>query len=259
MEHYYTNLETTAEKSCTENAEPGCSHTNGIRRKAGGINKNSFLTSLLFAIMLMMAVPFSASAQFCTQDPIPSDQLDLRGNSEYTAGQCPANDIVILGASLDTGDACNSCAPGTTVTADLLITINHGTNSGNRYLGVFADLTETLPDGTIQTCEVARCSGPVAKDSEETGDQQVLNYGQVTFTCGSSLQLSDILLVWTAANGECPVTPANNPNGKYCYDNPIIDIVPPLNAVVEAECGDGNKGNYDLTVTGGVGPFTYLW
>ncbi|WP_168797579.1 T9SS type A sorting domain-containing protein [Neolewinella litorea] len=81
----------------------------------------------------------------------------------------------------------------------------------------------------------------------------------MTFTCGSELDLSNILLVWTAANGACPITPANNPNGKYCFDNPVIDITPPLNAVAEAECGIGNTTNIDLTVEGGVGPFTYLW
>ena len=195
---------------------------------------------------------------FCPQDPDPIDQVDLRGNSEYTAGQCPANDIVILGASLDTGEICNTCESGQTLTANLLISIDHTTNSANRFLGVFADLTETLPDGSTQTCRIARSTGPVLKDSEEIGDQQILDYGEVTFTCGSALVLDNILLVWTAANGESPVTPANNPNGKYCYDNPVINIVPPLNAVATAECSEG-KANIDLNVTGGSGSFSYSW
>ncbi len=214
-----------------------------------------------FALFLIAVLgTFSVSAQnFCPQDPIPNDQLDLRGNSEYTPGECPANDIVILGASLDTGDVCNSCDEGELITANLLISIDHGTNSANRFLGVFADITETLPDGSTEMCKVSRCSGPVLKDSEETGDQQILDFGEITFTCGSSLQMSNILLVWTAAMGECPVTPANNPNGKYCYANPVIDIVPPLSAVATAECNTNNLGDIDLTVMGGTGSFTYAW
>ena len=218
------------------------------------------LKKLFVLFLLVILGTFSVNAQdFCPQDPVPNDQLDLRGNSEYTPGECPANDIVILGASLDTGDVCNSCDEGDEITANLLISINHGTNSGNRFLGVFADLTETLPDGSTEMCKIARCSGPVLKDSEETGDQQILDFGEITFTCGSALQLSNILLVWTAANGECPVTPENNPNGKYCYANPVIDIVPPLSAVATAECQSDNLGDIDLSVMGGTPPFTYAW
>ncbi len=192
---------------------------------------------------------------------MPANQNDLRGNSEYTPGQCPANDVVILAALLDTGDPCNSCTPGETVTADLIVTIQHGTNSDERYLGIFADIEETLVDGTTQTCDFIRCQGDLAQQNQTNGNTgiQTLNYGEITFICGSSLTLTDILLVWTAANGECPVTPQNNPNGKYCYDNGEINIAPPLNAVIDASCGMGNTADIDLVVTGGSGDFSYSW
>ncbi len=222
---------------------------------------NASLQSLLRHLFILLAISgISADlhGQFCIGDPIPANQQDLRGNTEYKVGECPANDIQILGAMLDTGDDCNSCNQGDQVTANLIITIHHNTNSANRYLGIYADLDETL-NGSTSSCDIARCAGPVLKSSDEVNGQQVLDYGPITFTCGSTLELSDILLVWTAANGSCPVTPANNPNGKYCYDNGVILITPPLNASLTAECGQGNTTNIDLTVTGGSGNFSYSW
>ncbi|WP_233752745.1 T9SS type A sorting domain-containing protein [Flavilitoribacter nigricans] len=205
--------------------------------------------------MCFLATTGGLQAQVCPGDPVPGSQMDLRGNSEYKVGECPANDVQIVSARLSIpGDACNSCTPGTTVTANLIIRITHNTNSQNRYLGVFADLTENFMGGSSSTCSIVRCSGPLAKQS--TFD---LDFGTVTFTCGSELVLDNILLVWTAANGACPVTPDNNPNGKYCYDNPAIVITPPLNAVIAADCGTGNTADINLTVTGGSGSFSYLW
>jgi hypothetical protein len=237
-------------------------HTVALTKKTNNFFHQLALLPFRILVFLLIAIlPFSAIGQvFCPQDPIPSAQLDLRSNPAYIAGQCPANDIQILGAELvQTGDLCNTCAPGTLITANLKITIHHNTNSDNRYLGVFADLTQTPLVGSPTICKIARCSGPVKKAADEVNGQQVLDYGQVTFTCGSQLTLSNILLVWTAANGECPVTLANNPNGKYCYANPSILITPPLNAVTAATCAPGNKANIDLTITGGSGNFSYLW
>ena len=48
-----------------------------------------------------------------------AQQMDLRGNSEYTPGQCPANDVQIISAEVDLGSVCNDCLPGTTVTATI--------------------------------------------------------------------------------------------------------------------------------------------
>ncbi|MCW5517266.1 SprB repeat-containing protein, partial [Muriicola sp. Z0-33] len=244
--------------------------------------KKSFLKNLSaipkigILFIFLAVVPFSVVGQtYCMGDPIPFDPLfpndetltqqDLRTNPEYERGACPANDIQILGARIETADACNSCTPGDVVIGDLYITVHHNTNSGDRHLGVFGNITETPVVGSSTMCDVARCSGPLLKSSEETdvhpvtGTSQELFYGQIEFTCGSALELSDILLVWTAANGECPIYPGNNPNGKYCFDNPVIDIVPPLNAVAMASCDTGAMPDIDLMVSGGTGPFTYNW
>ena len=212
------------------------------------------LLSMVFLLFTMQ--PFSAKSQpFCAQDPIPSSQLDLRLNPDYDPTKCPAGDIRIISASLKLDNVCNSCKPGDVLTAALLIKINHNTNSSNRYLGVFADLTETKTDGSVSICKVVRSTGPVLVSSSD----QVLDFGKITFTCGSKLVMDKILLAWTAANGGVPITTANNPNGKYCYSNPVITITPPFNGVLKASCGSGNTTNIDLIVTGGSGNFSYLW
>ena len=99
------------------------------------IARNPFKKFLLVLIFLSFSV--SGLAQ----------QLDLRGNSEYTEGQCPANDVQIISAEVDLGSVCNDCSPGDTVTADILITVQHNTNSSNRFLAVMGDLTETFSGG----------------------------------------------------------------------------------------------------------------
>jgi len=149
-----------------------------VDRCSGGKRSCQRIWSKVKRLILLMVIGAGLSvltqpealAQFCSGDPIPFDpafpndetktQQDLRGNSEYTRGNCPANDIQILGAFLDTGDPCNTCTPGDQVTADLIITVHHNTSSGDRFLGVFGDLTETI-NGSSTSCDIARCSGPL--------------------------------------------------------------------------------------------------
>ena len=146
--------------------------------------KNAFWIALLAFFMLALQ-PFSVGAQtFCALDPIPSTQLNLRLNAKYERGKCPAGDVIVKGASIDVGGPCNSCKPVTTITGRLYITVDHTTNSQNRFLGVFAILTETSPDGTtLRNCVLARASGPLKTSSQQgLSGQQVVNYGDITFT-----------------------------------------------------------------------------
>ena len=203
-------------------------------------------TFFYFLLMLLFSISTVGQKPFCTQDPIPNTQTDLRTDPKYDLDACPADDIVIIGASLEKiGDPCNSCIAGTQITASLKITIHHKTESGNRFLGVFADLKQTAPNGTESICRIARCAGAVKKASEEgPSEQQVLDLGLVTFNCGNALELNRILTAWTAANGACPITSDgnSNPTGKYCYKlSTFIPITPPFNATLTAACGFGNK------------------
>ncbi|MCG2611410.1 hypothetical protein LZZ90_07815 [Flavobacterium sp. SM15] len=193
-----------------------------------------------------------------------AQQTDLRDNPAYTRGKCPANDVQIVSARIVLPNACNNCEPGTQVSGTLYITVHHNTNSDPRYLAVMGDLMESPPNGVPVVTDFFKCSGPLVKSSLEPPGGQVLNFGTITFTCGSTFELSDILLVWTAAsaNAACPVTLANNPNGKYCWNNPNVIITPPFNATADATdaaCFGSATGSIDLTPIGGVEPYTYAW
>ena len=141
--------------------------------------------AVLLALLMLAFQPFSLMAQtFCALDPIPSTQLNLRLNAKYERGKCPAGDVIVKGASIDVGGPCNSCKPVTIITGRLYITVDHTTNSQNRFLGVFATLTETSPDGTtLRNCVLARASGQLKTSSQQgLSGQQVVNYGDITFT-----------------------------------------------------------------------------
>ncbi|ESU23660.1 hypothetical protein FSS13T_23940 [Flavobacterium saliperosum S13] len=129
-------------------------------------------------------------------------------------------------------------------------------------MAICGTIVETLPGGGIVNHNLSMCFGPLLKNSDQIGGGQDLAPVDFTFTCGSTLVITDILLVWTAANGECPVTLANNPNGKYCWDNPDVNIPTTINATethVDAECFGSATGSINLSVTGGVPPYTYAW
>jgi hypothetical protein len=191
-----------------------------------------------------------------------AQQLDLRNlTNAYTPGKCPADDIQVLSASVSTGNVCNTCTGGS-VNANLTIRINHKTESAGRYLAICGTIIESLPGGGTNQYPLVQCFGPLLKSSQQTGGGQNLANVPITFTCGSSLQLTNILLVWTAANGECPVSLANNPNGKYCWNNPNVTITPPFSASathVDAACYGSSTGSVNLTPVGGTLPYTYAW
>ena len=211
---------------------------------------------LLSIVLLFLLSGLSINSMFA------QEQQDLRLlTSAYTDGQCPANDIRVISASIDTGSPCNTCESGP-VTAPLTIRVNHNTESSGRHLAICGTIVETLSGGGTVNHNLSMCFGPLLKNSQQTGGGQDLAPVDFTFTCGSTLVITDILLVWTAANGECPVTLANNPNGKYCWDNPDVNIPTSIRATethVAAGCYGSATGSIDLTVSGGVSPFTYAW
>ncbi|WP_442787761.1 SprB repeat-containing protein [Flavobacterium suncheonense] len=211
------------------------------------------LLSLIIG-MFLFCLPFATFAQ--------TNQQDLRLlTTAYEPGKCPANDIRVVSASLNTGSPCLTCTEGP-VTAPLTIRINHNTESPGRYLAICGTIVEHLSGGGTVETDISKCFGPLLKNSEQIGGGQNLASFNVTFTCGSTLELTDILLVWTAANGGCPVTLDNNPNGKYCWNNPNVDIPTAIvltETHVDAGCFGSATGSINLSVSGGASPYTYAW
>ena len=224
-----------------------------------GSIRATILTQLFVGLMLVLGSQNAVFGQnYCPNDPVPPDQPDLPITDPEAFGSCAANDIVILGAFIELPDACNTCEPGTVVTGDLIVIVDSTTNS-QRSMTVWSELEQVAPDGTTSFCRIGRCFLPLT-DSQEVGDRQEINTGPITFTCGDALTLTEVVIAYSAAgpnNAVCPLL--EFPPSKCKDDTPDIEIVPPLNATIASECGEGNTGNFDLTVTGGSGNFSYDW
>ncbi|SHJ27546.1 Calx-beta domain-containing protein, partial [Arenibacter nanhaiticus] len=193
-----------------------------------------------------------------------AQQADLR--SHVTEGQdCTSNDVQLISAQLSS-EECTTCSPGDILVVDLLITVRHNTNSVRPSLAVFGDLTTTLPDGSSTTSVFTECGGPIIpKDKVLNGipvDKggngiQTIKYGQVSYICGSKLEVDNILVAWTVPpDGGCPIADAS-PHPKCGFQEGSLIIIPPLHAIAEAFCTPENY--IDLEAIGGSAPYTYDW
>ncbi|MDH3699510.1 MAG: hypothetical protein OEQ81_12665, partial [Flavobacteriaceae bacterium] len=257
MEHDY-NHPTTTDNSCDQTAKAACfTPLIPVWNSLGSVRGKSPLSAFLFMIfMLMMALPASMTAQDAC---IPTDPLDIPNplhdeTCTTTADNCTSKDLELVGAFLDIGNGCNSCDSGEEITATLYLSINNTTGSERTSFAVFGDLVTTDPLGNETTCTISRCTGTIPPNTITT-----LPYGQITFTCGDALKLTDLLLSWTDAS---PNSTCGNHDCKEvapkCGFVPEIAIAPPLQSSAVAVC-DGPVIDVGLTVQGGTAPFTYAW
>jgi hypothetical protein len=195
---------------------------------------------------------------------ISAQEADLR--DYVTAGQdCVSQDVQLISAKLD-GEGCTTCLPGEVLTLDLLITVHHNTNSDRPALAVFGDLTTTYADGSSSVNDFIKCSGPIIPKGKilngipvANGGNgiQTINYGSVSYICGSKLEVSNILVAWTVpSDGDCPIVD-ENPHPKCGFQEGSLIIIPPLQASAQAFCSPENF--IDLTPVGGTAPYTYNW
>ena len=210
------------------------------------ISMYGLIKKTLFFVFLF----FGANNLYSQCPPPFPGQADVR--PDFTPGDCPANDVQVDGVYLDLGGGCVTCEPGEMITTSLLIDAYNNPNS-DRYLAVIASVEYTLPDGSTTMCDILVCEGPLDGQSPAT-----INAGQITFECGTALNLTDILLIYDVPSGECPIL--DPPNGKYCYLSTDIAIDAFLMATLTAECVAGaNAINVNATISGGDGNFTYSW
>ncbi len=210
---------------------------------------------LLFTMLIAcFLIPLGSNAQTtCPVDPMPADQLDAR---DLISGQgdCTSKDLEVLDAFLQGGDLCTTCQPGDIQTLNLMLVIRNNTGSTRTSTGIFADIT----DGT-NNCTIARCSGPIAPNSEEA-----YSFGTLNYECGSVLTLTNILGVWTDAspNSVCPLNSGIKPKCGFSDDD--IVIRPPLqcpdgdNIVIDSPCEGELDGSITISGVGGNAPYTYI-
>ncbi|NND78820.1 MAG: T9SS type B sorting domain-containing protein [Maribacter sp.] len=217
--------------------------------------KNSVLTTSSKIMFLLF---------FLITTLLGAQQADLRPYVTEGA-DCVSQDVQLISAKLD-GEGCTTCLPGEVLNLDLLITIHHNTNSDRPALAVFGDLTTTFADGSSTVSDFIKCSGPIVPKGKilngvpvASGGNgiQTINYGSVSYVCGSKLEVSNILVTWTVpSDGDCPIEDAN-PHPKCGFQEGTLIIIPPLQATAEAFCSPENL--IDLTPVGGTAPYTYNW
>ena len=211
------------------------------------------LKNLLIIFGLMVISQSNIFAQCQAPDPFdipnPLDDPNCPVN-------CSSNDLKIVSAFLDiVGSGCNACNEGEPVTAELFLSINNSTGSTRTSFAIFGSLQITTPEGDIIICPISRCSGPIPGSTT-----LVKSYGNITYTCGDQLALTDIVLSWTDAspNSNCANHDCTDVSPK-CGTAASITITPPLQAVATATCIAGGTIDVLLTVQGGTTPYTYSW
>jgi PKD repeat protein len=205
-----------------------------------------------FACLTLILLSLLGKTDLLGQIPLAGDPRDC----DYS---CASSDFVIEEVYL-TNPGIEDCELGMMETSDLCIVIYNNTNSAGSVL-IAADL---YIDGMFSS-EILYCLGSV--DGKDTDTICLVNY--INWTCGQAVELTNVWLGWTAANGDCPgpnptCTGQNAyiPSGKCrYYANLVINtpLIPNFSFI--AECIDQAFSTVTFTdeTTGGVTPYFYSW
>lgn len=176
------------------------------------------------------------------------------------AKRCTSKDLELVEARLTGGDPCNSCEANTIVTRTLTLSINNTTGS-NRTSFAFWGTLERYNGTTLASSEpISGCnSTPVPPNTSALPPNQItsLNFGNVTYTCGQRLVITNLFLAWTSAadNAACPLEPSKI--APKCGTLPFIAINAGVNGTVtavSATCTAG--GSITVAPFGGLPPYS---
>ena len=212
----------------------------------------AFLITISFGSNVLAQAPCEPTSPLDIYNPVVHDEDCYLENLT----NCVSNDLSVIDAFLDTGDPCNACDENNQVTANLMLTLFNDTGSERGSFAIFGLLETTDKNGFSTTCSISRCTGPIAPNSNTT-----LDYGEITFNCGDTLKLLDLVQSWTPANiagSDCTQHDCKAITPK-CRISPEIVIRPPLQATALAVCTSATTININLTVQEGQAPYTYAW
>ncbi|MDO6429040.1 hypothetical protein Q4E93_00485 [Flavitalea sp. BT771] len=202
--------------------------------KPYALNIRSFACTFLFFILLF------SGAVVAQTFPSPSS--------------CTSKDLSLVAATLPS-TPCETCTPGTTITKPLTLGINNKTGSTRTSFAFWANLTIINANGSIASqTAISMCFSTIPKNSTTS-----YLYGNLTYQCGQSLELTDIWEAWTDASpgSTCPVLLANTSTiNPKCGTNPLLNIVAGLDAnfdVTNATCT--NLGSIKVKPFGGKAPY----
>ena len=190
---------------------------------------------------------------------------------------CKAKDLEPVSATLTGLPPCIDCDEKDSWPANLTLQIDNTTGSTRTSFAFWAVLETTTSEG-ISEVYIYGCNGPVNPgiNNLEFGDGlnelkfydqngNVLPNMELTYECGSTLKLTDMVMGWTPASSgggnDCPLS--GNDIESKCKSLDEIIINTPVTGVVEdsvnVSCFDGTDGSIDITPSGGVPPYSYMW
>lgn len=193
--------------------------------------------------------------------------------------RCTSKDLELVSARVDV-PACQSCTAGSYITAPLLLAIDNKTGSTRTSFAFWGDIVirNSAGDVTYQA-EVTGCNGKILRNditelpfsvvqireliNSSTSGSGLTSTGQITYECGSTLDLTNLFLAWTDASPKSTCSTLKSELiAPKCGTLAAIAISTGLSAgaaVTPISCNDADNGAIDLSVFGGVAPFTYDW
>ncbi len=224
------------------------------------IAKNSLLIiASLFATLLI------SSTVIAQTNPYVKIGQSLL-NCTRGADACPANDLQVLDLFLGGINECITCTPGDPVTRPLSMRINNTTGSVRTSFALYgtlsADAKITL-NGIDYKGNIFICVGPV----DVTKGINTFLVGDITFTCGQELTLTNNYLAYTPANGTTQSVCETLSGATTCQDirpkcgvAASITIRTPVVATPSTATqpciGSTTGGSIRVVATGGVPGYT---
>ncbi|GAB2468772.1 hypothetical protein GCM10011375_29800 [Hymenobacter qilianensis] len=128
----------------------------------------------------------------------------------------------------------------------------------------------------VYQAEVSGCDGKILKNTttelpfgvnvidveiDSTNSDAGITGNQITYECGETIDLTNLFLAWTDASPKSTCPLESSLIAPKCGTLPAIAVSTGLSAgglVTQIAC-NGGKGAIDISVFGGVAPFTYDW
>ena len=206
------------------------------------------LLVILISIIALLAIPSALGAV----SPFPLD----------CSYQCSGKDVDVTGAQISDQNGnelpCRFCEPGNPASAYLALTVfNHA--AADRY-NIYIIYTPSL--GGVDQPRTFSCLA-----ASIGGGQTVKAKIPISWTCGQSVDLKNIILTWStlASENTCDIAKNCHPPGQsWC--TPLMSVKTPLVAAFTSNSPQCicvpqicQPIQFTSQITGGLGSYTYLW
>lgn len=219
--------------------------------------------ALLLALLLTATVVSLASAS--DAPPVQSSDALYTPMASWPACgfNCSAGDVTMTNLYLAdaSGNPLPACTPGQPVTAYLWGSFLNNSNAFRYAIVVLADIYQNgTQTGSLQTGGVA---GACGGDTIPTGSVFTSSLTAVSWTCGQSMELRNLVVTWDTNSSTCSSffgSPQCTNRGTKCHAETSYTVRPLIEAeFTAANACVGDPITFTNTSKGGVAPISYNW